>query len=46
LQHLLSDFGFGWVGDTLRLRWFLRSDAPADLASRVRDAVDARSALN
>ena len=46
LQHLLSDFGFSWVGDTLRLRWFLRNDAPADLASRVRDAVDARSALN
>ena len=34
------------VGDTLRLRWFLRTDAPAELASRVRDAVDARSALN
>jgi len=46
LQHLLSDFGFNWIGDTLRLRWFLRTDAPADLASRVRDAVDARSALN
>jgi hypothetical protein len=46
LQHLLADFGFTWVGDTLRLRWFLRTDAPAELASRVRDAVDARSALN
>src|SRR6185369_3837023 len=46
LQHLLDDFGFKWIGDTLRLRWFLRDDAPADLASRVRDAVDARSALN
>jgi len=46
LQHLLEDFGFKWIGDTLRLRWFLRDDAPADLASRVRDAVDARSALN
>ena len=46
LQHLLADFGFSWVGDTLRLRWFLRTDAPAELASRVRDAVDARSALN
>jgi hypothetical protein len=46
LQHLLGDFGFTWVGDTLRLRWFLRTDAPADLASRVRDAVDARSAIN
>jgi ribosomal protein S18 acetylase RimI-like enzyme len=46
LQHLLADFGFATVGDTLRLRWFLRKDAPAELASRVRDAVDARSALN
>jgi hypothetical protein len=46
LQHLLHDFGFVMVGDTLRLRWFLRTDAPEELASRVRDAVDARSALN
>jgi len=46
LQHLLADFGFVPVGDTPRLRWFLRADAPPDLASRVRDAVDARSALN
>ena len=46
LQHLLQDFGFSRIGDTLRLRWFLRNDAPADLASRIRDAVDARSALN
>lgn len=46
LQHLLTDFGFAVVGDTPRLRWFLRTDAPAGLASRVRDAVDARSALN
>ena len=46
LQHLLADFGFVPVGDTPRLRWFLRTDAPADLASRVRDAVEARIALN
>ena len=46
LQHMLHDFGFNWIGDTHRLRWYLRTDAPADLASRVRDAVDARSALN
>ena len=46
LQHLLHDFGFNWIGDTVRLRWYLRTDAPEDLASRVRDAVDARSALN
>ena len=46
LQHLLGDFGFVAVGDTKRLRWFLRTDAPADLASRVRDAVEAHIALN
>ncbi len=46
LAHLLADFGFSLVGDTRRLRWFLRTDAPADLVSRVRDAVDARSTLN
>ncbi len=46
LQHLLADFGFVAVGDTARLRWFLRTDAPAELASRVRDAVDAHIALN
>jgi hypothetical protein len=46
LQHLLKDFGFNWIGDTRRLRWYLRTDAPEHLASRVRDAVDARSALN
>ena len=46
LQHVLTDFGFNWIGDTHRLRWYLRTDAPEQLASRVRDAVDARSALN
>ena len=46
VQHLLQDFGFSLIGDTQRLRWYLRNDAPADLASRIRDAVDARSALN
>ena len=46
LQSLLVDFGFNSIGDTLRLRWFLHKDAPAALASRVRDAVDARIAVN
>jgi hypothetical protein len=46
LQHLLADFGFAWAGDSARLRWFLRKTAPAELASRIRDAVDARGALN
>lgn len=46
LQHLLVEFGFTPVGDTARLRWFLRINAPADLASRVRDALDAHGTLN
>ena len=46
LQHLLAEFGFTVVGDTPRLRWFLRDTAPPVLASRVRDAVQARIALN
>ncbi len=46
LQHLLADFGFVPLGDTARLRWFMRTDAPPELASRVRDAVEARIALN
>ena len=46
LAHLLGEFGFSLVGDTARLRWFLRKTAPPDLISRVRDAVDARGTLN
>ena len=46
LEHLLTDFGFVTVGNTARLRWFLRTDTPPELASRVRDAVDAHIALN
>lgn len=46
LARLLAEFGFSLVGDTVRLRWFLRKNAPAELASRVRDAVDARGTLN
>ena len=46
MQHVLADFGFVPVGDTARLRWFLRTDTPAELASQIRDTVDARRALN
>ena len=46
LHHLLADFGFKPVGDTARLRWFLHADTPAELASQVRDVVEARRALN
>lgn len=46
LAHLLAEFDFAFVGDTTRLRWFLRKGAPPELASRVRDAVAARGTLN
>ncbi len=46
LAHLLAEFGFALVGDTATLRWFLRKGAPGELASRVRDVVDARGTLN
>lgn len=46
LARLLAEFDFTFAGDTPRLRWFLRKSAPAELASRVRDAVDARGTLN
>jgi hypothetical protein len=46
LAHLLADFRFTTVGDTKRLRWFVRDDAPAELASRVRGSANARAALN
>jgi len=46
LAHMLAEFGFSLVGDTGRLRWFLRKTAPAEIVSRVRDAVDARGTLN
>jgi hypothetical protein len=46
LEHLLVEFGFTAGGATKRLRWFLRDDAPADLASRLRGSVNARTALN
>jgi hypothetical protein len=46
LQHLLAEFGFTAIGNTARLRWFLHKDTPPELASRVRDSVDAHIALN
>lgn len=46
VQKILSDFGFDCAGDTSRLRWFVRRDAPSALASRIRGGVQSRSALN
>ena len=38
MQHLLESLNFAAVRDTLNLRWFVRADAPADIAARVRMA--------
>jgi hypothetical protein len=43
VQRMLSDLGFDCAGDTARLRWFVRRDAPPALASRIRGAVQARA---
>ena len=42
VTHLLDTLGFAAVGETARLRWFVRRDAPATLAARIRGAVNAR----
>jgi hypothetical protein len=39
----LGTHSFDRVGDTNRLRWFLRSDAPSALALNVRRAVNGNS---
>lgn len=41
IGHLLDSLGFGAAGDTARLRWFVRRDAPAELASRILGATQA-----
>ena len=46
VTHLLESLGFNSVGDTARLRWFVRHDAPPTLASRIREAVSARRPVN
>jgi hypothetical protein len=43
---LLATHSFDRVGDTNRLRWFLRSDAPSALAMNVRRAVNGNSPRN
>jgi len=42
VTHLLDTLGFDAVGDTARLRWFVRRDAPVALSARIRGAVNAR----
>jgi hypothetical protein len=46
VTHLLQSLRFAAVGDTARLRWFVREDAPPALAARIREAVSARRAVN
>jgi ribosomal protein S18 acetylase RimI-like enzyme len=38
MQHLLEALDFTAIRDTGDLRWFVREDAPADVAARVRTA--------
>lgn len=46
VQHLLQSYGFDLVGDTTHLRWFMRREAPASIATRIRGAVAAKPPLN
>jgi len=41
VTHLLKSLSFTPVGDTARLRWFVRDSAPPALAARIRNAVNA-----
>jgi ribosomal protein S18 acetylase RimI-like enzyme len=38
MQHLLESLNFTPVRETAELRWFVRADAPADIAARIRTA--------
>src|SRR5207253_3474390 len=40
VTHLLDTLGFDLVGETARLRWFVRRDAPVALSARIRGAVN------
>ena len=44
VTHLLDTLGFDAVGDTSKLRWFVRRNAPVALSARIRGAVNARRA--
>ncbi|HTI48383.1 MAG TPA: hypothetical protein VMB76_17635 [Casimicrobiaceae bacterium] len=46
VTHLMQTMRFTSVGDTARLRWFVRDDAPPALAARIREAVSARRPVN
>ena len=42
VRHLLKPLGFDEVGETSRLRWFVRRDAPPALVARVHDVVSSQ----
>jgi hypothetical protein len=46
VEHILIPLGFGAVGDTPHLRWFLREDAPLKLRNKIQDIVSAHPSLN
>jgi len=46
VQHLLKTYGFDHAGDTTHLRWFVRRNAPASIATRIRGAIGAHPPPN
>jgi hypothetical protein len=46
VQHLLKSYNFDHVGDTAHLRWYVRREAPATIARRVRGAIGEQPYLN
>jgi len=46
VQHVLKSYGFDHAGDTVHMRWFVRDNAPAGIAARVRSAVGAHAPLS
>jgi hypothetical protein len=46
VQHLLQSYGFDHAGETSHLRWFVRRNAPALIAARVRGAVGSYEPTN
>ncbi len=46
VQHLLKSYGFDHTGDTTHLRWFVRGNAPASVATRIRGVIGNQPPLN
>jgi hypothetical protein len=46
VQHLLEPYEFDHAGDTARLRWFVRRNAPAAVTARVSGALGRHPPLN